>query len=75
MPILVANGVANPTKPCQMPPTSVKPHIDGCNDYKMRIDFLLNPVKVPGPDNFFYDQPLVKIDIVANIEKVCLNLS
>jgi hypothetical protein len=63
-----------------MPPTSVKPHIDGCNDYKMRIGFLLNPVKNPGPFTFFYDQPLVcrkivKIDIVANIEKVCLDLS
>ena len=59
-----------------MPPVHIKPPIDGCNDYKMRIEFILNPVKVPGPDNFFYDQPVIctkdmKMDIVANISKVC----
>jgi hypothetical protein len=59
-----------------MPPTLSKPHVDGCNDYKMRIDFILNPVKNPGPDNFYFEQPCMctkdmKVDIVANIEKVC----
>ncbi len=55
-----------------MPPTLSKPHVDGCNDYKMRIDFILNPVKNTGPDNFYFEQPCMctkdmKVDIVANI--------
>ncbi len=54
-----------------MPPTLSKP-VDGCSDYKMRIDFILNPVKNPGPDNFYFEQPYpCTKDIVANIEKVC----
>jgi hypothetical protein len=43
----------------------------------MRIDFILNPVKNPGPDNFYFEQPFtcrktVKV-VVANIENVCFN--
>jgi hypothetical protein len=58
-----------------MPPAISKPQIDGCNEYKMNINFLLNPVPVEGPENFFYDQPFTcrkgkKNDMVANLEKV-----
>ena len=56
-----------------MPQIHSKPHIDGCNDYKMRIEYLLNPVEVAGSYDFFYDQPFscTRNTIIANIEKVC----
>jgi hypothetical protein len=57
-----------------MPSVQSKPHIDGCNDYKMRIEYLLNPAKSPMPYEFVYDQPFTckkEKTIVADIEKVC----
>ncbi len=62
-----------------MPPILSKPcNDDACNDYKMRIEYILNPVQVQGPDNFVCYQPCtctkkVKVDMVADIEKVYLS--